>query len=198
MVGLTLPVGAQDAAHDPANLTGERVRPQVLAEALPQDEGAVGLAQTLKKLGTRASLMLLVAHPDDEDGGMLTYESRGQGVRVAMMTLNRGEGGQNLMSADFEDALGLVRTQELLQAGRYYGVDQYWTRAIDYGFSKTREEALDKWQHERVLADVVRVIRMTSRSSGSGQATRDSRSSQSDSGSCRCLAGSSGSAAASA
>jgi hypothetical protein len=65
------------------------------------------------------------------------------------------------MSSDMYDREGLVRTQELMQADRYYGVDQYWTRAIDYGFSKTREEALDKWQHERVLADVVRVIRMT-------------------------------------
>ena len=65
------------------------------------------------------------------------------------------------MSPDMYDALGLVRTQELLAAGRYYGVDQYWTRAIDYGFSKTREEALEKWDHDRVLADVVRVIRMT-------------------------------------
>src|SRR3978361_216094 len=65
------------------------------------------------------------------------------------------------MSADTYDARGLVRTQELLQAGRFYGVEQYWTRAIDYGFSKTREEALDKWGHDRVLADVVRGIRMT-------------------------------------
>ena len=65
------------------------------------------------------------------------------------------------MSPDMYDALGLVRTQELLAADRYYGVDQYWTRAIDYGFSKTREEALEKWDHDRVLADVVRVIRMT-------------------------------------
>jgi LmbE family N-acetylglucosaminyl deacetylase len=160
MVGLTLPVGAQDAAHDPANLTGERVRPQVLAEALPQDEGAVGLAQTLKKLGTRASLMLLVAHPDDEDGGMLTYESRGQGARVAMMTLNRGEGGQNLMSADFEDALGLVRTQELLAADRYMGVDQMFGTVVDYGFSKTKEEAFAKWGRERVLYDAVRAVRL--------------------------------------
>ena len=65
------------------------------------------------------------------------------------------------MSADMYDCDGLVRTQELMHADRYYGVDQYWTRAIDYGFSKTREEALTKWDHERVLADVVRVVRMT-------------------------------------
>ena len=105
--------------------------------------------------------MMVTAHPDDEDGGMLAYETRGQGARGILLTLNRGEGGQNAMSSDMYDALGLVRTQELLAADRYYGVDQYWTRAIDYGFSKTREEALEKWDHDRVLADVVRVIRMT-------------------------------------
>jgi len=105
--------------------------------------------------------MMVTAHPDDEDGGMLAMETRGAGVRGVLVTLTRGEGGQNAMSPDNYDALGLVRTQELLAADRYYGVDQYWTRAIDYGFSKTREEALEKWDHDRVLADVVRAIRMT-------------------------------------
>lgn len=86
---------------------------------------------------------------------------RGVWARAVLLTLNRGEGGQNAMSVDMYDALGLVRTQELLAADSYYGVDQYWTRAIDYGFSKTREEALEKWNHDRVLSDVVRVVRMT-------------------------------------
>src|ERR1035437_3090064 len=104
---------------------------------------------------------MITAHPDDEDGGMLALETRGVGARATLLSLNRGEGGQNCRSADLYDALGLLRTQELLAADRYYGVDQYWTPAIDYGFSKTREEALDKWDHDRVLADVVRVIRMT-------------------------------------
>ncbi len=125
------------------------------------DRGAGGMARILREIRTRASLALVVAHPDDEDGGMLVWESRGVGARTIQLTLNRGEGGQNEMSSDTYDAMGLVRTQELLQAGRYYGVEQFFTRAIDYGFSKTREEALDKWNHDRVLADVVRVIRMT-------------------------------------
>ena len=130
------------------------------AQPIHPDRGTAGLARMLREIRTRASLALVVAHPDDEDGGMLVWESRGVGARAIQLTLNRGEGGQNEMSADTYDAMGLVRTQELLQAGRYYGVEQYWTRAIDYGFSKTREEALDKWGHDRVLADVVRVIRM--------------------------------------
>ncbi len=103
---------------------------------------------------------MITAHPDDEDGGMLAYESRGVGAQVTLLTLNRGEGGANVMSSDFWDALGLVRTEELLAADRYYGVDQYWTRVCDYGFSKTMEEALAKWGRERVLGDVVRVVRM--------------------------------------
>ena len=132
-------------------------------DAIPADvdRGAAGLTRWLHALKTRASLMMITAHPDDEDGGMLTMETRGEGVRAVLLTLNRGEGGQNAMSPDMYDALGLVRTQELLAADRYYGVDQYWTSVADYGFSKTREEALEKWGHDRVLSDVVRVIRMT-------------------------------------
>ena len=130
-----------------------------VAIELPANTGAAGLWQSLKKLHTRASLIMITAHPDDEDGGMLTYESRGQGARVALLTLNRGEGGANVMSSDYFDALGLVRTEELLAADRYYGVDQYWTRVVDYGFSKTMDESLSKWTRDRVLYDVVRVVR---------------------------------------
>jgi LmbE family N-acetylglucosaminyl deacetylase len=130
-------------------------------QPLAIDRGTAALWQSLKKLHTRASLIMVTAHPDDEDGGMLAYESRGQGARVALLTLNRGEGGANVMSANYFDGLGLVRTEELLAAGRYYGVDQYWTRVVDYGFSKTKAESIAKWTHDRVLYDVVRVVRMT-------------------------------------
>ncbi|MGB7022886.1 MAG: PIG-L family deacetylase, partial [Candidatus Acidiferrales bacterium] len=136
-------------------------RPIPVAEALDSDRGAAALWQSLLKLHTRASLIMVTAHPDDEDGGMLTYESRGQGVRAALLTLNRGEGGANVMSSDYFDALGLVRTEELLAADRYYGVQQFFSRMCDYGFSKTKEEALEKWGHDQTLSDVVRVIRMT-------------------------------------
>src|ERR1043166_8341466 len=136
------------------------IKPTVEEREIPINQGSQALWQSLKKLHTRASLIMITAHPDDEDGGMLTYESRGRGTRVALLTLNRGEGGANVMSNDYFDALGLVRTMELLNAGRYYGVDQYWTRVIDYGFSKTRAESISHWTHDRVLADVVRVFRM--------------------------------------
>jgi LmbE family N-acetylglucosaminyl deacetylase len=123
------------------------------------DRGAPGLARCLAQLRTRASILMITAHPDDEDGGLLAYQTRGLGARAALMSLTRGEGGQNAMSNDMYDALGLLRTQELLAAGRYYGVDQYFGSVIDYGFSKTREEALEKWGHDRVLGEVVRVVR---------------------------------------
>jgi LmbE family N-acetylglucosaminyl deacetylase len=128
---------------------------------LPADRSSTALWQSLKKLQTRASIIMIVAHPDDEDGGMLTYESRGQGADTTLLTLNRGEGGQNDMSSDYWDQLGLVRTQELLAAGEAYGVHQYWTRVADFGFSKTMEEALKMWSHDRVFYDCVRVVRMT-------------------------------------
>ena len=144
---------------DPANLKGERVAPRTGRE-LPVDQGARGLQQLLRKLNTRASLMLIVAHPDDEDGGMLTLYSRGEGARVATLTLTRGEGGQNAMTGDFEDALGLIRTQELLAADRYFGADQMFGTEVDFGFSKTKEEAFSKWTHERVLYDAVRSVRL--------------------------------------
>ncbi len=137
------------------------INPAAIPIQITPNKGAAALWQSLKKLHTRASLIMITAHPDDEDGAMLTYESRGQGVRASLLTLNRGEGGANVMSSDFWDALGLLRTQELLVADRYYGVQQYWTRVCDYGFSKTLGEALEKWTNERVLADVVRIVRAT-------------------------------------
>jgi LmbE family N-acetylglucosaminyl deacetylase len=152
-----LVIGACAFAQAPYDTS---IRPSVVAQDIPANRGSAALWQSLKKLHTRASLIMITAHPDDEDGGMLTYESRGKGTRVALLTLNRGEGGANVMSPDYFDALGLVRTEELLAAGRYYGVDQYWTRVIDYGFSKTMAESIEHWTRDRVLGDVVRVVRM--------------------------------------
>src|ERR1051326_287824 len=88
------------------------IAPADIAHDIAANRGAAALWQSLKKLHTRASLIMITAHPDDEDGGMLAYESRGRGPRVALLTLNRGEGGANVMSNDYFDALGLVRTME--------------------------------------------------------------------------------------
>jgi len=136
------------------------IEPELRLRPIEMDRGSAALWQSLLKLHTRASLIMIVAHPDDEDGGLLAYESRGQGARVALLTLNRGESGQNLMSSDSFDALGLVRTEELLAADQYYGAEQYFTPVIDYGFSKSKQEAFQKWGRQRTLAQIVRVVRM--------------------------------------
>jgi LmbE family N-acetylglucosaminyl deacetylase len=129
-------------------------------DPLPQDTGAVGTWQRLLKLQTTASVMHTTAHPDDEHGGVLAQLSRGQGARVSLLTLTRGESGDNAIGSELFDAVGLIRTEELLMAGRYYGLDrQYFTTVIDYGFSKRLDETLEKWGREPVLRDVVRIIR---------------------------------------
>jgi LmbE family N-acetylglucosaminyl deacetylase len=130
-------------------------------EPLPQDTGAAGTYQRLLKLRTIASVMHTTAHPDDEHGGVLTWLSRGVGARVSLLTLNRGQSGDNALGPQLFDGLGLIRTEELLVSNRYYGVDaQYFTNVIDYGFSKRLDEALEKWGRENVLRDVVRIIRV--------------------------------------
>jgi LmbE family N-acetylglucosaminyl deacetylase len=161
MLGCALPFLFRSAPLGAQSPIAVNSNPIQAAEPLDIDRGAAALWQSVLKLHTRTSLLMVTAHPDDENGGMLTYESRGQGARVALLTLNRGEGGANVMSSDYFDALGLVRTEELLAADRYYGVQQFWTRMIDFGFSKTKEESLEKWGHDQTLSDVVRVVRMT-------------------------------------
>ncbi len=129
--------------------------------SLPQDRGAVGTWHKLLKLRTTASVLQTTAHPDDEQGGLLAVLSRKYGARVGLMTLTRGESGDNALGPQLFDALGLMRTEELRVADRYYGVDdQYFTTVVDYGFSKRLDEALEKWGHDDVLRDVVRVIRI--------------------------------------
>ncbi len=127
---------------------------------LPQETGATGLQLMLRRLQTTGRLMQVDAHPDDEDGGMLTLEARGKGVSTLLMTLNRGEGGQNKLGSNLFDVLGVVRTLEVLAADRYYGVEQRFSRVADFGYSKTPEETFQKWQgHDVALADIVRVVR---------------------------------------
>jgi len=114
----------------------------------------------LRRLSTTARLMHTTAHPDDEDGGMMTLESRGKGDTVLLLTLNRGEGGQNKVGSNLFDVLGVLRTLELTGSDRYYGVEQRFTRVADFGFSKNPDETFQKWGgHEAGLADIVRVIR---------------------------------------
>ena len=129
-------------------------------EPLPEETGTAGLKLMLRRLQTTGRLMQVTAHPDDEDGGMLTLESRGKGVSALLMTLTRGEGGQNKLGSNLFDVLGVLRTLELLASDRYYGVEQRFSRVADFGYSKTPEETFQKWHgHEVALGDMVRVIR---------------------------------------
>ena len=157
---LTAQQAAQPAAKPASELASIPLpEPSEIALPLPEDRGAAALEQSLRRLGTTASVMMIVAHPDDEDGPLLTYLSRGMGVRATLLTLNRGEGGQNAISADADDALGIMRTNELLRADEFYGAKQLWGTEADFGFSKTQEESFAKWGHERVLYDAVLAVR---------------------------------------
>ena len=149
------------AALLPASAQAPVANPNAGAYPLTVDRGAAAVWQSLQKLHTRASIILIVAHPDDEDGGMLGYEIRDQGADGTLLTLNRGEGGQNVMSDDYWDRLGQVRTQELLGASNAFGAHLFFTRVADFGFSKSLDEAIKIWGHDRVLYDVVRQVRLT-------------------------------------
>jgi LmbE family N-acetylglucosaminyl deacetylase len=124
------------------------------------DTGAAGLVQLLQRLQTTASVLHTGAHPDDEDSAFLARAARGDHARVAYLSLNRGEGGQNIIGTELFDALGVIRTEELLQARRLDGGEQFFTRTFDFGFSKRRAEAAMRWNEREVLGDMVRVIRM--------------------------------------
>ena len=127
--------------------------------AVPES-GAAAAWRKIVKLGTTASVMHTTAHPDDEHGGVLALLSHRHGARVSLLTLTRGESGDNAIGAELFDALGLIRTEELLLANRYYGVDrQYFATVVDYGYSKRLDETIEKWGREQALRDAVGVIR---------------------------------------
>ncbi len=120
-----------------------------------------GLAETVEAIDSArvtTRILYVTAHPDDESGAVLTYLARGLHADVALLSLTRGEGGQNALGPEQAPQLGLIRTQELLAATRGYGVKLYFTRAKDFGFSKTPEEAEKVWG-DQVVEDMVRVIR---------------------------------------
>src|SRR5262249_7015900 len=136
--------------------------PSVPAQVQEQAEnkGAAAAYHAVLRLRSTVTVLHTTAHPDDEDGALLAWLSRQQGVRTGLLTLNRGEGGANLIGPELYDALGILRTEELLAAGRYYGVDQMFTRVAAFGLSKRRDETLEHWGREVVLGDAVHAIRL--------------------------------------
>ena len=123
------------------------------------DYGTLGLGRILKRLNTTASVMMIGAHPDDEDSSLIAFLARGENARTAYLSMTRGDGGQNIIGPELFESLGVIRTEELLQARRLDGAEQYFARAFDYGFSKSLTEAKEKWDEKIILCDVVRGIR---------------------------------------
>src|SRR5205807_5809302 len=121
--------------------------------------GAAEAKLALDRLNVTGSVLMIAAHPDDENTAVLAYFARGRKVRTGYLSLTRGEGGQNLIGPEQGDELGVIRTQELLAARRIDGAEQFFTRAIDFGFTKTPQETFEKWGHDKILSDVVWVIR---------------------------------------
>ena len=168
--GLTVAPAAPFAGPlTPAVLAAQEAPDRVLVRSLdegpdgplPADRGTAGVWHRLQKLRTTASVLYTAGHPDDEEAGVLTLLSRGMGMRTALLTLNRGEGGANAIGPELFDALGLIRSEELRLSGRYYALDdQYFTTAVDYGYSKTLDEAIRSWDREALLGDMVRIIRL--------------------------------------
>src|SRR5580700_3550629 len=121
--------------------------------------GETEIRDRLDRLSTLGSVMMIAAHPDDENTALLAYFARGRHMRTAYLSLTRGEGGQNLIGSEQGDELGIIRTQELLSARRIDGGEQFFTRAIDFGFSKTAADTFAHWPREKVLGDIVWNIR---------------------------------------
>jgi LmbE family N-acetylglucosaminyl deacetylase len=125
----------------------------------PRDLGAGTLGAALQAIGTTTRVLMIAAHPDDEDTNLIAWLARGRHVETAYLSLTRGDGGQNLIGNELGDNLGVIRTQELHAARRLDGGRQYFSRAFDFGFSKSADESFEAWPRDSVLGDAVRVVR---------------------------------------
>src|SRR5678809_1574743 len=125
----------------------------------PQSWTSADIYLGIKKLNVLGSVLYIAAHPDDENTRLIAYLSKDKLYRTGYLSMTRGDGGQNLIGDEQGIDLGLIRTQELLSARRIDGAEQFFTRAYDFGFSKSSDEALKFWNHDKILSDVVWVIR---------------------------------------
>jgi LmbE family N-acetylglucosaminyl deacetylase len=137
-------------------------RPEAQMRVTPVDDlrGHAALGLSLRHLGNAGIFMMATAHPDDENNGLLVMLNRGLGYRTALATATRGNGGQNEIGPEIFEALGVLRTEELAALHRFDGAEQYFTRAVDFGYSFSIEETFEKWGHDEILGDFVRLIRM--------------------------------------
>jgi LmbE family N-acetylglucosaminyl deacetylase len=132
---------------------------QMRVVPLDQEHGHVALGLALRRLANTGIFMHATAHPDDENNGLLVLLNRGLGFRTALATATRGDGGQNEIGPEIFDALGVLRTEELAAMHRFDGAEQYYTRAVDFGYSFSIEETFQKWGRDEIIGDFVRLIR---------------------------------------
>ena len=137
--------------------------PSVSTQVTPLnfDTGPIGLGLALRQLPIEGSMLYVTAHPDDENNGVLVALNRGRGLKTSLLTVTRGDGGQNEIGPELFQAIGILRSEELAAVHRYDGADQYFTRAYEFGYSFSVEETFEKWGKDAILGDVVKVIRMT-------------------------------------
>jgi len=133
---------------------------QMRVVPLDDAQGHVALGLALRHLGNTGILLHTAAHPDDENNGLLVMLNRGQGFRTVLATATRGNGGQNEIGPEIFEALGVLRTEELAALHRFDGAEQYFTRAVDFGYSFSVEETFEKWGKDEITGDFVRLIRM--------------------------------------
>ena len=138
---------------------GATLPAQLRVQPVAEHPGEASLRLVLRKLGSSGTFMETTAHPDDEDNALLAMLGHGEGMRTVLVTATRGDGGQNEIGPEIFQALGVLRTEELAATHRFDGAEQYFTRAVDFGFSFSVEESLQKWGHEEILGDFVRHIR---------------------------------------
>src|SRR5947209_14385593 len=132
---------------------------QMRVVPIDDEKGHVALGLALRHLANAGILLHTTAHPDDENNGLLVMLNRGQGYRTALATATRGNGGQNEIGPELFEALGVLRTEELAALHRFDGAEQYFTRAVDFGFSFGIEETFEKWGRDEITSDFVRLIR---------------------------------------
>ena len=140
-------------------LTAPPMHGQMRLLPVTDQQGELALALELRKLRNVGTLMMTTAHPDDENNGMLAWATHGLGMRAALVSATRGDGGQNEIGPELFDALAVLRTEELAAAHRFDGAEQYFTRAVDFGYSFSVEETKQKWGEQEILGDFVRLIR---------------------------------------
>ena len=136
--------------------------PSVLAaqlQTVEEDQGVTGFGLALRRLPTVASVLIINAHPDDENNALMAYLRRGRGYRTGLLTLTRGAGGQNEIGSELFTALGVLRSAELMSVHRFDDVTQFFSRAYEFGYSFSVEETMEKWGRDETLRDIVRVIR---------------------------------------